>query len=44
MDVVELPDRTILLQLIHQTQSPIDDRAILDSIRFLDTIADAASP
>jgi hypothetical protein len=44
MDIVELPDRMVLLQLIPQNTAPFDDRPILDSVRFLDATTPAPSP
>lgn len=44
MDVVALPNATILFQLIPQGNGAVVDyRAVLDSIQFLDHISDAAS-
>ena len=44
MDIVELPDRMVLLQLIPQNTAPFDDRPILDSVRFLFATTPATSP
>ena len=44
MDIVELPDRMVLLQLIPQNTAPFDDGPILDSVRLLDATTPAASP
>jgi hypothetical protein len=44
MDVVELPDATILFQLIDQTPTHVDPKPILDSIRFVDSLSATAPP
>ena len=44
MDVVALPNATILLQLIPQGGATVDIRAILDSIEFVDTLSTVGSP
>ena len=44
MDIVELPERMVLLQLVPQNTAPFDGRPILDSVRFLDATTPAASP
>lgn len=40
MDVIALPEATILLQLIPQNGATVDTQAILDSIEFVDALSD----
>lgn len=44
MDLVALPDATILLQLIPQTETTVDTDSVVDSIRFVESLSDVASP
>lgn len=44
MDVIALPDATILLQLIPPNGATVDTQAILDSIQFVDSVSEVGSP
>lgn len=44
MDIVELPDATVMIQLLAQNDAPLDREAILSSVRFLDAVSEAMTP
>lgn len=44
MDVVALPNATILFQLVPQGGATVDTRSLLDSIEFVDTLLNVGSP